>query len=188
MDDVQKYFEETGYIVLENVMPPDVCNKFVDHMFDLHKRGKLSSDGQCPLSDSIYNDEIFKNALVGLSEPVSNIVGKKLLPSYTYARIYRTGEVLEPHVDRPACEVSITLTLGYKAENIWPIFFDEEKRISVVIDVGSAVVYKGCIITHWREVFQGEWQVQLFLHYVDAHGPYASHAYDLIHSHTVRYK
>ena len=37
--------------------------------------------------------------------------GLKVLPTYTYARIYKTGDILERHKDRPSCEISTTVNL-----------------------------------------------------------------------------
>lgn len=178
MSVTQEYFERNGYVVLQDVLPIQVCNQLVDHMFELQKQGKLIKDEQCPLSDSIYGDEIFTNLLHKFAEPIGEKVGRKLIPTYTYSRIYRTGEILKRHKDRPACEISATLTLGYKAKKVWPIFFDEEKETAVDLEIGELAVYQGCEILHWRPAFKGEWHVQVFLHYVDADGPYAHHAND----------
>ena len=180
MEELRKDFAESGFIVVADALPIDACELIVRRMFDLNVRGKLSVDSQCPLSLSAYNDFTFVGVLEKLRPFISNATGKKLLPSYAYARIYRTGERLLPHVDRPACEISVTITLGYRANDVWPISFRKDKNISIPINVGSMIVYKGCEVTHWRDVFQGEWHVQLFLHYVDADGPHKDHAYDLL--------
>jgi predicted 2-oxoglutarate/Fe(II)-dependent dioxygenase YbiX len=41
------------------------------------------------------------------------------------------------------------------------------------MNVGDAVLYQGMKKLHWREKFEGKWQAQVFLHYVDANGPNA---------------
>ena len=44
------------------------------------------------------------------------------------------------------------------------------------MDPGDLVIYRGCEIEHWREVFEApkdSFHVQFFCHYVDANGPYA---------------
>ena len=47
------------------------------------------------------------------------------------------------------------------------------------MNVGAAVVYKGCDLYHWREKYvEGNWQAQVFIHYVDAEGPNAEWKYD----------
>jgi hypothetical protein len=46
---------------------------------------------------------------------------------------------------------------------------------------GDIVVYRGCDLLHWRELFdvpEGSWHVQGFFHYVDANGPHSDHKWD----------
>lgn len=173
-----EYFEKNGYVILKNALPKETCDDLTRYMFDLFKQGKLTKDDQCPLSDAVYGDPIFDELLQKFADPIGLNVGRKLLPTYTYARIYRPGEVLKKHKDRPACEISATLTLGFDSKPIWPIFFDEEREVSVSLDQGEMAVYKGCDIVHWRPSFKGQWHVQVFLHYVDANGPYKDHVRD----------
>jgi hypothetical protein len=40
------------------------------------------------------------------------------------------------------------------------------------------LVYNGTELNHWREEYQGSEQMQCFLHFVDANGPYADYKYD----------
>lgn len=178
MSETKDYFEKNGYVVLKDALTKEQCNRLVEHMFKLKQEGKLVQDDQCPLSDAIYGDPIFDEILQKFAAPIGNSVGRKLLPTYTYARIYRPGEILKKHKDRPACEISATMTLGYDAKNVWPIFFDEQKEIAVNLEVGELAVYKGCEILHWRTAFKGTWHVQVFFHYVDANGPYKDHVRD----------
>jgi len=173
MKNPQQYFDDNGYVVLQNALNQQQCDELTQHMFNLRQQGVLVKDDQCPLSDAVYGDPVFDQLLANFAEPIGKQVGKKLLPTYTYARIYYPGEVLKKHKDRPSCEVSATLTLGFDAKAIWPIYFDEEKEIMVQLDRGELAVYKGCEVCHWRKPFKGEWHVQVFLHYVDADGPFA---------------
>jgi predicted 2-oxoglutarate/Fe(II)-dependent dioxygenase YbiX len=136
--------------------------------------------------------------LVDLLPHFEEASGLKLLPTYAYARWYEPGEVLKIHRDRPACEVSVTLTLGFDGD-VWPIFMghpsdeptafrrvDENKNIvyaknagKISMGVGDAVLYRGCEMYHWRDEYsEGKWQAQVFLHYVDANGPHAEWIYD----------
>lgn len=176
MNSAAKYFEKNGYVVFKNALTLEQCNLYVRHMFNLYEQGKLAKDDQCPLSDSLNaRDSLFDDLLQKLTKSISDNIGRKLIPTYAYARIYRPGEILERHKDRSACEISVTLTLGYDANKVWPIFFDEEKQIAVDIEIGELAIYKGCEILHWRPSFNGNWHVQVFLHYVDANGPYRHH-------------
>lgn len=186
MNQTTEYFEKNGYVVLKDALTKQQCAELTKHMFDLLQQGKLVKDEQCPLSDAVYGDPIFDNILQKFAKPIGDSVGRTLLPTYTYARIYRPGEILKRHKDRPACEISATMTLGYDSKVIWPIFFDEEKEIPVALDTGELAVYKGCDIVHWRPPFKGEWHVQVFFHYVDANGPYKNHVKDGRHEYGVQ--
>ena len=56
----------------------------------------------------------------------------------------------------------------------------ESPRGTVVADLGpgDAMLYRGCECPHWRDAFDGEQCAQVFLHYVDADGPYSEWRYD----------
>ena len=49
----------------------------------------------------------------------------------------------------------------------------------VRLEAGDAVLYRGAEALHWREPLDGaDWYLQVFLHYVDADGPYADRHLD----------
>ena len=114
--------------------------------------------------------------------------GLQLIPTYSYARLYKKGDILKRHKDRPSCEISTTIHLG---GHPWPIFIDgtgannvinEEQNLikpnapagtKVLLEVGDMLVYSGCELEHWREPFEGEVCGQVFLHYNHVNGPFA---------------
>ena len=113
-------------------------------------------------------------------------VGKKLLPTYALWRIYGHGAQLKRHLDREACEVSATITLDAQPlRPAWPIWFRDlaGNEVSVALPAGSAALYQGIRVEHWREPYVGQRQCQLFLHYVVADGPNAIHADDQARRH-----
>lgn len=178
-----QYFKEKKYIYLSNVVPRSTCEDLTNYMFKLYEDGKLTKDEQCPVSDSVYGDPILDKLLQSLAAPLSAQLGVNLLPTYTYARIYRPGETLVRHIDREACEISGTMTLGFDpGSGIWPIFFTGDSSDvvgqSVEINVGDIVMYHGNELYHWRPSYKGQWQVQVFFHFVDADGPHAGWAND----------
>ena len=176
-------FEKHRYIYLSGAVPRDECERLTQHMFKLKEEGKLTKDEQCPLSHSVYGDPELDSVLEKLVPNLSKQLGIKLLPTYTYARIYEPGEVLVKHKDRPSCEISGTLTLGFDpGSGIWPIYFgkndDDVVGQGFEINIGDLVMYRGCELNHWRPPYKGKWQVQVFFHFVDANGPHADHAMD----------
>jgi PKHD-type hydroxylase len=51
-------------------------------------------------------------------------------------------------------------------------------RKSLDLRPGDGVLYKGCTIEHSRKEFKGREYIQVFLHYVDAHGPFKDYVHD----------
>ena len=62
-----------------------------------------------------------ENLSAFLLPKIESVTGLKLLSTYTFYRIYKAGDILPKHTDRPSCEISISLCLRKKG-NIWPIY------------------------------------------------------------------
>ena len=115
----------------------------------------------------------FVRLLVEKVPEVSELLGEKVLPTYTYARVYKAGSELLRHRDRPACEISLSINLSKDTD--WPFYFQrpDSSEISLELQPGDAVMYLGCQADHWREKFTGAEYTQLFTHYVRSNGPKA---------------
>ena len=130
------------------------------------------NDPQVPETYSHYSDIAMETLLEKLVEPMSKETGLNLIPTYSYARIYKKGDVLKRHKDRYSCEVSMTMNLG---GDTWPIYLEpsgetDKEGVKIDLEPGDALIYRGCEVEHWREAFEGENCGQVFLHYNDASG------------------
>jgi len=134
---------------------------------------KNEGDHQVPKSHSYYGLSVCTILLGRLLDKVSILTEKRLKPTYTYCRVYLKGAVLTPHKDRPSCEYSVTLNLSQT--HPWTIYMED---FGIVQNPGDGVIYKGCEIEHSRKEFEGDEYIQVFLHYVDANGPYKDYVYD----------
>lgn len=195
MCDALSQFAVQKYVYLPEFLDKDNCAQLVVELRKLIDQGKTTKDPQCPLSEAVHGAPVFDSLLEQLLPHFEQASGKKLYPTYAYARLYKPGEELKVHTDRPACEISATLTLGFEGKP-WPIYmgdYAEEGRevvtqqgetkhlvneSEIVMGVGDAVLYRGMEKVHWRNKFEGQWQAQVFLHYVDADGPHADQKYD----------
>lgn len=125
------------------------------------------NDQQVPGTYSHYSDIVMETLLVKLFPIMEKKTKLKLIKNYSYARIYKKGDVLHRHKDRFSCEISTTLNLG---GDLWPIYLEPSgkeglKGIKVNLNPGDMLVYKGNELEHWREEFKGENCAQVFLHY-----------------------
>ena len=145
-------------------------------------------DPQVPGSYAKYADRLMEVLLVKTIDTMQKKTGLKLVPTYSYTRLYRTGNILNRHKDRPSCEISTTLCLG---GDHWPIYLDPTgsdnvideyknihkpgapKGIEVNLKPGDMLIYSGCELEHRREPFQGQLCGQVFLHYNHADGRFA---------------
>ena len=120
---------------------------------------------------AIYGDPIMESLLINKNSQMEKITGLSLKPTYSFWRMYTKFVELTPHKDRPACEISVTINIGGDGTD-WPIIIDKKQ---IDLKPGEASVYLGCELVHSRKEFLGDWQAQVFLHYVDANGPFADH-------------
>jgi hypothetical protein len=137
------------------------------------------ADEQIPNTYSQYSNIAFETLMLKIQPAMEKATELKLCPNYTYARIYKKGDILRRHKDRFSCEISTTLNLGGDA---WPIYIEKDpkkgkvvegkgyitdntKGIKVDLKPGDMLVYRGNLLEHWREKFDGQDCVQVFLHY-----------------------
>lgn len=196
-------YHDDGYAHLQGLVAPEIARAFL---------GGLKQDiGNAPIPLSGVTEhpnllqrpafEIYGHHykpmlffLWGLTPIVSSLVGRDLLPTYDYFRVYREGDRCRVHSDRYSCEHSLSLTLDYSDGVPWPLEvgkdrvepsarveedFGDEPYGSVAMAVGDAVLYQGVHHRHGRMAPNPNgWSAHLFLHWVDREGSHRDHAFD----------
>lgn len=190
-------FKKNNYIILKNAISKELANflyiyfqnkrnavshmKKVRYLSPYDKDHGYFTDPFMPNTFAVYGDCVFDTVLMGLREKIEKYTKLKLSETYTYARLYKKGDVLPRHKDRFSCEVSTSLNLG---GDMWPIFIEPNKKkgtydknrkytsagtkgVKVNLEPGDMLVYRGCDCEHWREPFEGNICGQVFLHYND---------------------
>ena len=117
----------------------------------------------------MYVDIPMEILLHYLKPKVEEAYGKELVPTYSFWRRYFKGQDCPPHTDRPSCEVSITLNLGGDGGSDWAIYVEDKK---FELEIGQAVIYKGCEQEHWRHELPYDSHSQVFIHYIEKDGKY----------------
>ena len=130
-------------------------------------------DEQIPHTYSQYSNIAMETLMLKCQPEMEKVTGLKLYPAYTYARIYKKGDILKRHKDRFSCEISTTMNLG---GDDWPIYLEPsgetgKKGIKVDLKQGDMLVYSGCELEHWRNKFKGKECIQVFLHYNNCKTP-----------------
>ena len=135
-------FQKNKYTVLRKVISPSLA-KFVTQYFLLKRKvaRKLFderyisqftpdfgvwNDQQVPNTYSHYSDIAMETLLTWVQPVMEKHTGLKLSPTYSFARIYKKGDVLKRHKDRFSCEISTTLNLG---GDKWPIYLSPNENV-----------------------------------------------------------
>ena len=188
-------FDKNNYTVIKKAVEPNIA-EFVYNYFLMKRQVARTmfderfisphttefgvwNDSQIPNTYSHYSDIAMDTLLIRTQSIMEKHTGMELIPTYSYARIYKKGDILERHKDRYSCEISTTLNLG---GDPWPIHLEAKKNvgipdgkkytassnnkgISINLKPGDMLVYQGMVLEHWREEFQGDNCAQVFLHY-----------------------
>jgi len=174
-------FNAQGYLQVNQAITSSEAELIGTTLLLAEKFGQLTIDnGQVVGATCVHGHPVTEATMLKIHPLMEKTTGLKLIPTYSFARVYRKGDVLVKHTDRPSCEISATLTLTYKSDKIWPIFVEsptgEEK--SILLDKGDLMIYRGCERPHYRGKFEDDMWIQVFCHYVDMSGPYVEYALD----------
>ena len=195
-------FKDDNYLVIKRAISEELANFCYDYFLTKRKVARtfydsqyisqfnedwgVWNDSQVPETYSHYSDIVMETLLEKLLPRMEAESGFKLCPTYSYARIYKKGDVLKRHKDRKACSVSTTMNLG---GDPWPIFINPNQNegvhktqdyvpsnspgVKVELKPGDMLIYSGCDLEHWREPFEGDNNAQVFLHYNNKSEPNA---------------
>lgn len=177
-----KRFRENRYLFLKGMLPPALLEYLKAYYAILLANNRFSHDDNCPSSLSLGGDPALDAVLEWMRPELTRLVGFALAPTYSYTRRYAKGEVLTRHVDRAACEISVTVSIqiprgaGPSVIHLKP---PGAKEIMVEMMEGDGCVYAGTEVEHWRERFRVDGYIQLFLHFISRRGPhYPEKLYD----------
>lgn len=173
-------FQRSGYTVLARAISAESARLMTTYaLLQRNWPGYYQPEETFRAAAGRYADAFSETLLLELKPSVERATGLELLPCYSYLRIYGNGAVLPKHLDRPSCEISTSLTLGFKAPALWPLCVIADAAEKVLpLEPGDMLIYRGADVPHWREPFVGEYWVQTFLHYVDANGQYTDFKFD----------
>ena len=175
-------FQNKKYQVIKNALPYELANFIFNYFLlkrdavgfmyqnNIHAQSAILgswTDEQIPNTFSCYGDFVMDTLLVKMLPVMKEQTNLDLIPTYSYARVYKKGDELKRHKDRPSCEISTTIHLG---GDPWAIFVEGTE---VLLDVGDMLVYSGCELEHWRKPFERDVCGQVFLHYNHVDGPFA---------------
>ncbi len=200
-------FDKNGYLVVKNICDPAslVCElpeekgMYRYYGNDVNEYHHYPDEIQVSGSIARYWYPQYKKMHSELRKKLEGVIGRKLYNTYFYDRFYFPGQCLEKHKDRDACEISVSIHVRTNLpdnDSHWPLWITtpEGKDVSVTLEPGDGMIYKGCDCTHWRDAMpkprrrlrdllllrqDPEYYFhQIFFHYVLADGKRAHFAGD----------
>lgn len=176
-------FWEKGFLVIPDFL--DAGDRdFVDKSMETSRRldRMLCKDNIVPQgADEEYSPVTGELMLRHYRQKVEGLIGRELLESFAYWRIYDHGTELLRHIDRDAVEIGATVTVRAEPEGeCSPLFMEDLQGNVHRLDMppGTGVIYMGTKLPHWREPIEAQEQWQMFLCYVLKDGDFAGEHLD----------
>lgn len=197
LEKARQTFQTEKYVVVENILP----SYYMRAMKAFFR--EYVSNGFMPFNDTQVERRFYEHNLPlarffhqNFTKLVSIIVGEEVMPSYVYSASYIEEAALDPHIDRPQCEYSISFQVDYQPEpendlSPWGLYVspleladrqysssfpwedypedDPESRKckKVQLKSGDGLFYKGSELVHYRySLPKGHRSTSLFFHYV----------------------
>jgi hypothetical protein len=176
-------FKKQKYLIIKKAISTDMAN-FIYGYFSFKRRVAKKffeeryispfttewgvwNDEQVPNTYCHYADIVMETLLERVRPKIEKETKLKLIPTYSFARLYKTGDILKRHKDRFSCEISATMFLGGEPWELYiePSGQENKKGIKILQKPGDILIYSGCELEHWREAFKGKNCCQVFLHY-----------------------
>ena len=188
-------FDKNGFLVIKDLWDakelyhsvPLLRGQYNFYGKNLEQFNYAETEGQVEGSTSRYWHPQYRAIHSGIRQKLEEIIGRKLYNTYYYDRFYFPGQELTKHVDRDACEISVSVHVSTNLEGAdadWPFWIKtpDGEECSAILKAGDGLLYKGCERPHWREKMPGSkadnYYHQIFFHYVLQDGVRAQCAWD----------
>lgn len=184
-DNLQKSytFDEYSPVVVENVLNAStltICQKY--YSTTIENGAYVLGDTQSKRFMS-HNEPLSRILHYEVLPLIEKIVGKKLMPSYTYLSAYVKDSHLPAHTDRADCEYTVSFLINKPDNSHWPIYLHKVKQpvkhkgradftppkeecIEVDCNAGGLMIFQGTDHVHFRENLPYDFYHIVLLHYV----------------------
>lgn len=184
-DNLQKtyVFDEYTPVVVENVLNKNaltICQQY--YSTNIEKGAYILGDKQSKRFKS-HNEPLSRILHYEILPLIEKIVGKKLMPSYTYLSAYVKDSDLPAHTDRADCEYTVSFLINKPENSKWPIYLHKVKQpvkhkgrsgftppkeecIAVDCNAGGLMIFQGTDHIHFREGLPDDFYHIVLLHYV----------------------
>jgi len=164
---------EKGYQVDNDFLNSDVCGVASQYAIYKHAYFRDESVIKNPNTNAgtaFYGDTFTESILGFLTPHVSNIVGKDLVPTYSYLRNWMSGEQLTKNIEDNNSDYACRIVLGQEYKGLedytWGIFINGEY---IEQTVGGIVIYDSKLERYKEPLVatQGSYQIEMSAFFVE---------------------
>ena len=175
----QEHFIKYGYAVVRNIISEELA-KFIADEFTMVKDVYYHIHN-VPLEDTTrFSDPVVKHSFSyyaplcfeilypRIMPRCEEILNKKMIPSFSYARILYEGAKMEKHVDRNSHSMACTITFEIDKEpyDFWLTDL-EGNDVALKLYPGDMCLFNGAKLVHWRNTYTGKKCIQATLGFAD---------------------
>lgn len=173
-------FTDCRYKIIRNVIDNKICKltaidiKLLEDKQKFLNKNEYTNKNNC---FSYYSALITEALLLFLKPTIERCMNVELSPTYSLLQIYYNKSIQSKIKNSDACEYSASLCISID-ETPWELWIKDENDndIPIVLYPGDMIIYKG--VEHWRNTYDKNHQIQVYLHYVNANGIYNNYIYD----------
>ena len=103
---------EKGFLPAKGLLEPTLARVVHKTLLLQQWRRECFRDNHIPTAASVTNTPLTDTLLLELRPRIEAISACRLVPTYSYARVYFHGDAMVRHHDRGSCEVSVSIHLA----------------------------------------------------------------------------
>lgn len=177
VSDYKKNYQKNNSIIINQLINPHVRTSLVSYYKNLENEGFLRyGDNQSLNRYWAHNDRMNRFFQIQLAPFISEVVGRKWQPAFTYYVSYKPKASLKKHIDRSQAGLSISLLLEYgdhegSKDDNWPFFIEKEIGSDAyhkyIIGKGNAGLFLGNQYAHYRLPIQkNHYSMSMLMHFI----------------------
>lgn len=156
--------------IIKNFLSEEEQNLLTDYARIRHRLNNLKFNFKTETVDTfVYADPIMESLMLNKRKKIEDLINLDLLPTFTEWSLHTYGAVVSEYKQREACEYTCYCVINSDLQKPWPIYIENQ---SIELNNKDAILFKGFDKNYFRESFDGDFYIDVALHYVDKNGKY----------------
>ena len=156
--------------IIKNFLTEEEQNLLTDYARIRHRLNNLKFNFNRETVDTFfYADPIMESLMINKRNKIETIIDKNLLPTFSEWNLHTFGATINEYKQREACEFTCYCVINSSLEKPWPLYIEKQPH---ELQNRDAIIFKGFENKYFRNSFDGDFYIDVALHYVDKSGKY----------------